>query len=70
MQVLDKSFDVLMEEFGIIKRVYCDVLFYTMTMIDLRLDNYALCINRDYLLSNSSMKRREKRKCHILHWSG
>jgi hypothetical protein len=27
MQVLDKSFDVLMEEFGIIKRVYCDVLF-------------------------------------------
>ena len=42
MQVLDKSFDVLMEEFGIIKRVYCDVLFYTMTMIDLRLDNYAL----------------------------
>ena len=26
MQVLDKSFDVLMEELGIIKRVYCDVM--------------------------------------------
>ena len=59
MQVLDKSFDVLMEEFGIIKRVYCDVLFNTTIMMDLRLDNY-LSINRNYLLSNSNMKRREK----------
>ena len=59
MQVLDKSFDVLMEEFGIIKRVYCDVLFNTTIMMDLRLNNY-LSINRDYLLNNSNMKRREK----------
>ena len=25
MQVLDKAFDVLMSEFGVIKRVYCEV---------------------------------------------
>ena len=35
MKVLDKSFDVLMEEFGIIKRVYCDVLLLQQLMIDL-----------------------------------
>lgn len=26
VQVLDKSFDVLMKELGVIKRVYCDVM--------------------------------------------
>ena len=28
IQVLDKAFDVLVQRYGVIKRVYCEVLWY------------------------------------------
>ena len=59
MQVLDKSFDVLMEELGIIKRVYCDVCTVT-TIPQHDCGVIFLCINRDYLLRSTNTKRREK----------
>ena len=30
VQVLDKAFDVLLQEYGVIKRVYCDVCTVSM----------------------------------------
>ena len=30
VQVLDRAFDVLVQGYGVIKRVYCEVMYYTL----------------------------------------
>lgn len=48
MQVLDKAFDVLASEFGVIKRVYCEVCAQSgLNTVRRENNNLALCLHRN-----------------------
>ena len=48
MQVLDKAFDVLVSEFGLIKRVYCEVCAQSgLNTVGRENNNEALCPHRN-----------------------
>ena len=48
MQVLDKAFDVLVSEFGVVKRVYCEVCAQSdLNTMRRENNNLALCLHRN-----------------------
>ena len=65
MQVFDKSFDVMVKDFGVIKRIYCEVTLIVIPVI-LKQVNFTLYYFRNCVLSSTVMRKKEKQKCPAL----